>query len=86
MVCWRWCRAREQPCGTGGIVVLLAASLAVNASEQPIDIEVFSRPGCPHCAERYGLGKHGGRWLKLLSGVVMMMLGVMLLAGRSLRG
>ena len=34
-----------------GIAVLLAASLAVNASEQPVDIEVFTRPGCPHCAE-----------------------------------
>jgi glutaredoxin len=32
-------------------VVLLAASLAMGASEQPVDIEVFTRPGCPHCAE-----------------------------------
>jgi len=33
------------------IVVLLAASLAVDASEQPADIEVFTRAGCPHCVE-----------------------------------
>lgn len=32
-------------------MVLLAASLAMGASEQPVDIEVFTRPGCPHCAE-----------------------------------
>jgi len=33
------------------IVVLLAASLAMGASERPVDIEMFTRPGCPHCAE-----------------------------------
>jgi glutaredoxin len=36
--------------------------------------------------ERYKLGERGGRWLKLLSGVVMMMLGVLLLAGWSPQG
>ena len=31
--------------------VLLAVPLAMGASEHPVDIEVFTRPGCPHCAE-----------------------------------
>jgi glutaredoxin len=32
-------------------VALLAVSLAADASEPPVDIEVFTRAGCPHCAE-----------------------------------
>ena len=31
--------------------VLLAVPLATRASEQPVDVEVFTRPGCPHCAD-----------------------------------
>jgi glutaredoxin len=33
------------------IALLLAASPAVVAGEQPTDVEVFTRAGCPHCAE-----------------------------------
>ena len=48
-----WCSAlcRER-LGVGVFAaVLLAVSPAMGASENPVDIEVFTRPGCPHCAE-----------------------------------
>jgi uncharacterized membrane protein HdeD (DUF308 family) len=36
--------------------------------------------------ERFKLGERGGRWLKLVSGVVMLALGALLLAGWSPSG